>query len=98
VVSFFLIIRMKDLLIGKSADPETQEEIRNLIADDPHIGKIFNIITVQFGPYIMLACKVKMKGNPDSRATCESINTLERALKKNIPEIKWSFIEPDIMD
>jgi cation diffusion facilitator family transporter len=97
VVSFFLIIRMKDLLIGKSADPETQATIRELIQSDPHIDEIFNIITVQYGPYIMLACKIKMNGKPHIRAACESINALERNLKKQIPEIKWSFIEPDIV-
>jgi divalent metal cation (Fe/Co/Zn/Cd) transporter len=89
---------MKDLLIGKSADPVIQDALRNLIKKDPQVEGIFNIITVQFGPYIMLACKIKMKGDPRVREGCESINALERRIKKEIPEIRWSFIEPDVKD
>ncbi|MGK0262852.1 MAG: hypothetical protein ACI8UD_001498, partial [Planctomycetota bacterium] len=29
---------------------------------------------------------------------CESINRLEAELKQRFPEIRWSFIEPDIAD
>lgn len=96
IVSFFLIIRMKDLLIGKSADPEVQEAIFDHIKSDERIANVFHIITVQIGPYIMLAAKIKLKGTRDTQSACQAINALERSLKQRIPDIKWSFIEPDI--
>ena len=97
IVSFFLIIRMKDLLIGKSADPDIQLAIRNHIDSDPNIEDVFNIITVQLGPYIMLAGKIKLKGTLDITTACNAVNRLEVSLKKHIPQIKWCFIEPDIV-
>jgi len=96
LVSFFLILRMKDLLLGKSADPDIQEAIRRHIAGDPQIQDVLNIITVQMGPYIMLAGKLKLKAGLDATGACAAINSLEAALKQRFPEIKWSFIEPDI--
>lgn len=96
IVSFFLILRMKSLLIGKSADPEIQAIIDAQIASDPNIEKVLNSITIQVGPYIMLAAKIKMAGSMDIESTCKAINTMEQNLKQAVPDVKWSFIEPDI--
>ncbi|MBU1168972.1 MAG: cation diffusion facilitator family transporter [Proteobacteria bacterium] len=96
IVSLFLIIRMRDLLIGKSADPDIQKAILNHIESDPLIEDIFNIITIQIGPYVMLAGKIKIKGKVDIHTACQTINRMESSLKKQLPQIRWSFIEPDI--
>jgi cation diffusion facilitator family transporter len=98
MVSLFLIIRMKDLLIGKSAAPDIQMAIRKHMEADPLIEDIFNIITVQIGPYVMLAGKIKIKDPVDIQTACQTINKMEAGLKAVIPEIKWSFIEPDIIN
>ncbi len=98
IVSFFLITRMKSLLIGRSADPDIQELISKTIDSDPDIIKVYNILTIQTGPYIMLAGKIKLRGDIDISKGCEIINRMERDLKNNFPEIKWSFIEPDTSD
>lgn len=96
LVSVFLIIRMKDLLIGKSADPDIEAAIKNIIMANAHIDGVLNVITVQIGPYIMLAGKVKLKKELNITEACQAINGLEKDLKKRFPEIKWSFMEPDI--
>ena len=96
IVSLFLILRMKDLLIGKSADPEIQQAVYDHITSDNRIADVFNIITIQIGPYIMLAAKIKLKDTSDTKSACEAINAMERGLKQRVPDIKWSFIEPDI--
>lgn len=97
IVSFFLIIRMKDLLIGKSADPEIETAIRRYLETDPMIETILNIITVQIGPYIMLAGKIRLKKGIEITEACRAINRMESNLKKEIPQIRWSFMEPDII-
>jgi len=95
-VSVFLIIRMKALLIGKSADPDIEDAIRKHIGSEPQITDIYNIITIQVGPYVMLAGKIKLKSGMDIDAACAVINKMEKSLKEAIPDLKWSFIEPDI--
>jgi divalent metal cation (Fe/Co/Zn/Cd) transporter len=57
---------------------------------------VLNIITVQFGPHIMLAAKIRMyPGIPIEQAVVR-LDELERKLKQEQPDIRWCFLEPDI--
>lgn len=98
VVSVFLTLRVRSLLVGRSADPMIQDAIAKIISDDDHIEKVFNIITLQFGPDTLLAAKIKLKSGIDIDTAIADINRLERHLKAEIPKLKWCFIEPDVED
>jgi cation diffusion facilitator family transporter len=98
VISAFIGWRIRSLLVGRSADPEVQEAIDAIIAEDPDILGIFNTITIQFGPDTMLAVKVQMDPNLTINQAIVHINDLERNLKARIPKLKWCFVEPDISD
>ncbi len=98
VVSVFVAARVRSLLVGRSADPLIQKAIDNIIGQQPDIEKVFNIITIQFGPDTMLAAKIKIRSGMDIDAAVMSINALERRLKEEIPNLEWCFIEPDITD
>lgn len=97
-ISVFLAMRVRTLLVGRSADPEIQEAIDRVIEDQPDIERVFNTITMQFGPDTMLAAKIKIKSGVDIDAAAATINLLERTLKAEIPNLKWCFIEPDVVD
>ncbi len=98
VISAFVAWRVRSLLVGRSADPEIQAAIDAVIAGDPDIEKVFNTITIQFGPDTMLALKVKLNSNLMIDEAVEHINDLERNLKARIPKLKWCFVEPDVSD
>jgi len=98
VISVFLSSRVQSLLVGRSADPLIREAIHKVIRDDEDIEHVFNSITMQMGPYTMLASKIKLKSGIDIDAAVEVINALEIRLKDEIPNLKWCFIEPDVMD
>ncbi len=98
IVSIFVATRVRSLLVGRSADPLIQEAIENIIGQEPDIEKVFNTITMQFGPDTMLAAKIKMRSGLDIDAAVDSINALERRLKDEIPNLQWCFIEPDVID
>ncbi len=98
IISLFLIVRVKSLLIGHSADPDLEAMIHKEITVDKHIEKVFNIITLQFGPQVMLAAKIKIKGDVNIDEACRIINQLERRIRKEFSEIRWIFMEPDIED
>jgi divalent metal cation (Fe/Co/Zn/Cd) transporter len=89
---------VQSLLVGRSADPLVQEEIDKLIRDHEEIERIFNTITMQMGPYTLLAAKVKVKSGIDIDTAIRGINELEARLKQEFPNLKWCFIEPDISD
>ena len=98
VVSVFIALRVRSLLVGRSADPLIQEAIDNVIGQEPDIEQVFNTITMQFGPDTMLAAKVRLRAGMEIDAAIRSINSLERRLKEEIPNLEWCFIEPDIAD
>lgn len=98
VVSVFLTMRVRSLLVGRSADPLIQETIAEVIRHDDDIEKVFNVITLQFGPDTLLAAKIKLKSGIDIDTAVADINALEKRLKEEIPGLKWLFIEPDVED
>lgn len=98
VISVFIALRIRSLLVGRSADPMIQDAIDTVITEHDNIEVCFNTITIQFGPDTMLAAKIKMKPSLDIDEAVASINALERDLKNKIPNLKWCFIEPDTSD
>lgn len=96
IVSFFIGVKVKSLLIGQSTDDETCEEIRLLLEARPEIDRIYNLITLQLGSQIMVAIKARMKDAGSVEQLISNINTCESELKKKNPAIKWVFFEPDL--
>jgi cation diffusion facilitator family transporter len=98
VVAIFVSIRVKALLIGRSADPDLVAAIEEVIAEDDDILKVYNVLTLQMGPQVMLAAKIRMREGLEITAACKKINRLEVLLKERFPEIGWCFVEPDVAD
>ena len=98
VISIFVAWRIGSLLVGRSADPAIQAVIDDIINKQEGIECVFNTITIQYGPDTMLAAKIKMRSDMTIDAAVASINALERELKERVPNLKWSFIEPDVDD
>lgn len=98
LISVFIALRIRSLLVGRSADPDIQEAIDEVIADQDGIESVFNTITIQFGPDTMLAAKIKMRAGMSLDEAVDQINALERELKARIPKLRWCFIEPDNED
>jgi cation diffusion facilitator family transporter len=96
LVSLFIAVKVKSLLIGQSADTETCGKITGFLEGRPEVEEVLNIITLQLGPGIMVAIKAKMSKVSTSDELIENINTCERLLRKEIPSIRWIFFEPDI--
>jgi cation diffusion facilitator family transporter len=97
-VSVFIAVRVRSLIVGRSAEADLRAAINSEIDVDPAIDRLFNAITMQFGPQVMLAAKVKMKPGISVEEAVAHINQLERRIKTRFPEVGWCFIEPDIED
>ena len=98
VISVFLTMRVQSLLVGRSADPIVRQAINKVIQEHDNIEQLFNTITMQMGPYTLLAAKVKLRSGIDIEAAVRDINALEVRLKQEIPNLKWCFMEPDVSD
>jgi cation diffusion facilitator family transporter len=98
-VAIFLAYEVKSLLLGEAADPTLLDDICKVAAEDPRIEKVLRAITVQQGPgEILVACKLKYKPGLSGEEMVASINDFEVRMQTRVPEVKWSFVEPDHVD
>ncbi len=97
-VSVFVARRIRSLLVGRSAEPKLVALIDEIIAADPAIDKLLNTITLQFGPNVMLAAKIRFDPDLTLNEAVARINALEVRIKQHAPAVRWCFIEPDITD
>ncbi len=95
VVAVFVAIEVKAMLIGQSIDPERQAELRRFIEDRPEVGRVISLITLQLGNDAMVSVQAQMREQQSATVLVEQINAVERALKAQFPEVKWSFFEPE---
>jgi cation diffusion facilitator family transporter len=97
VVAAGIGIEIKALLIGQSAEGETEARLREFLQRQPGVEKILRLLTLQLGTSLMVAVKAKMA--PESAAELvAAINRAEAAARAEFPEIQWLFFEPDVVD
>lgn len=90
-------VEIKGLLIGQSAEAETEERIRTFLEGNGEVEKVYRLITLQLGTSLMVALKAKMRARTAGELVA-AINRAEVALRAQFPEIQWLFFEPDIAD
>ncbi len=98
IVSFFVAVKVKSLLIGQSADEDIRLGINDFLEKRPEINQVLNVITLQLGPQIMLTVKAKMTETKSTEKLINDINICEKELKSLFPTVQWVFFEPDKVD
>ena len=96
VVAVLVAIEIKAMLIGQSVDPAVQARMRRFLDERPEIGNVINLITLQLGNDVMVSVQAEMREEQSARSLAMQINDIERALKREFPEVRWSFFEPDV--
>ncbi|HEY5946358.1 MAG TPA: cation diffusion facilitator family transporter [Kofleriaceae bacterium] len=98
-VAVFLAKEIQSLLVGEAADPKLQRAVEQLAIDDPNVDQVLRLLTIQQGPgEIVVAMKLRFRSGLETTQLVDAINTFERELKHRVPEVRWSFIEPDSAD
>jgi cation diffusion facilitator family transporter len=98
VVAFFIAVEVKQLLIGQSVDPAELEKMRKFLNQSPEVDKVYNLLTMQFGPDAMVAVKARMKPTGSENDLIAAINKVEEAFRLEFTSVAWLFFEPDIKD
>ena len=92
----WLAYETKSLLIGESAEPETVEGIRSLVARNDHVLHVNELLTMHMGPeFILVTVSVEFD---DSRAADDiedAIHSIDSEIKSSYPEVKRIFIEAE---
>jgi Predicted Co/Zn/Cd cation transporters len=96
VVAVLVAIEVKAMLIGQSMDPERQVQLRGFLEGRPEIDSVVSLITLQLGSQVMVSVQARMRERTDARALLSQVDEVERALKREFPEVLWSFFEPEL--
>ena len=95
VIAVFVAVEIKAMLIGQSVDPAVQARMRQFLDDRAEISHVINLITLQLGNDVIVSVQAEMHEAESTAALVTRINEIERALKLEFPEVRWSFFEPD---
>lgn len=95
VVAVFVAIQVKAMLIGQGVEPARQAQMLAFLEARPEIDRVLNLITFQLGHEAMVSVQATMREGRDVDALLAAIDTVERALKAEFPEVRFSFFEPD---
>ena len=98
VIAVFVAVEVKALLIGQSVEPARRAAICKFLADRDDIVEVFNVITLQLGPDVMVAIQASLGDDMRAAELVQRINAIEADLRLAFPEVKWSFFEPDDSD
>jgi cation diffusion facilitator family transporter len=98
VIAVFIAVEVKDLLIGQSVDPAILAEMREFLEERPEIEKLFNLLTMQFGPDAMVAVKAQMAPTGSEEDLIAVINKVESEFRSRFQMTSWIFFEPDVED
>ena len=97
IVAIGIAIEIQGLLIGQSAEPDTEAAIRSFLEQRQEIARVLRLITLQLGGNVMVAVKAHMR-DENATAMVAAINRVEAATREAFPEIQWLFFEPDVAD
>jgi divalent metal cation (Fe/Co/Zn/Cd) transporter len=97
-VAAFLALEIKSLLTGEAADPGVLAALKECVAEDPRLSSLLNCVALQQGPgEVLVAAKVRLQDALHGPQIVEAINALEKRLKAKRGDVKWLFIEPDVV-
>jgi len=97
VVAVGIGVEIQGLLIGQSAERETEAAIRSFLEQRGEVQRVLRLITLQLGGSLMVSVKAHMHG-ASAEELVASINGVEAALRGAFPQIQWLFFEPDLAD
>jgi cation diffusion facilitator family transporter len=97
IVAIGIGIEIKALLIGQSAERETEARLREFLLKQPGVERIYRLLTLQLGTSLMVSVKANIRAHT-ARELVETINRAEAATRAEFPEVQWLFFEPDIAD
>jgi cation diffusion facilitator family transporter len=87
----------KSLIIGEGAAPELLKKIRTLLLREDSIRRVIHIRSLHLGAEdVLLAVKAEFNERLSVQQICVLINSLEKEIRAQFPEITKIFIEPDV--
>jgi cation diffusion facilitator family transporter len=95
VVAVRLGMDNKEYLIGRAADPEVLETIRNEIDNTPGVERLVDLLTMYVGPdHLIVAARVDFGGDISADRAEEIADEIDRRLAERLPQAPQVFLDP----
>jgi len=98
VIAVLLAVEVKALLIGQGVETHVCEDMKRFLQQRPEVDHLYNLLTLQMGPDVMVAIKARMRPTGSEDELINAINRVERKFHEAFPVAKWLFFEPDNKD
>ncbi|UGB39209.1 cation diffusion facilitator family transporter [Frateuria soli] len=95
IAAALLARESKGLLLGEPAHPRLRESLLAIAANDPGVGRVNGVLTVQMGPHTVVAA---LSAEFEDRLTTpqieQCINRIEQAVRRRHAEVTSLFVKP----
>ena len=98
IVAVLLAIEVKALLIGQGVEKHIRDRMRTFLQERSEIEELYNFLSLQMGPDVMIAVKAKMRPTGSEVELLNAINRVEREFRETFTMTTWLFFEPDNSD
>lgn len=99
ILAYFLLLAVKDLLIGRSTTPEVEEKIRNAVLDIKEVEEVLDLRTMILGPEKLLVnIEVHIKDNLTTNTIEKLMDRIKQHIQEEVPTVKHIQIELETPD
>ncbi|MEO6987086.1 MAG: cation diffusion facilitator family transporter [Aquihabitans sp.] len=97
IIAIILVVEMKSLLIGESANRKDMEAMRAAIEIEPEVMRIIHMKASHIGPEeILLGAKVEFQHDLTVVDVAAAIDRVERNIRAQVPAARVIYLEPDV--
>ncbi len=85
-------------MLGEAASPEVERRIVEAMEGGDNVCRVIHIRTEHLGPEeLLVAAKLEFDGDLSIRELADVINEVEAAVRKEVPEARVIYLEPDVV-
>jgi cation diffusion facilitator family transporter len=97
IVAVILGVETKSLLIGESARPGQDAEIRAAFESSPHVTRVIHLRTLHLGPdELLVGAKLEFDRGLDMAALATAIDQAEARVRAAVSLVTTMYVEPDL--
>ena len=95
-VAIWLAYETKGLLIGESAGSEVKQQLETLVAENPNVERVNELVTLHMGPeFVLVTMSLEFTDDLDVEDVEQTITQLNQEVKQAVPNVKRVFIEAE---
>jgi cation diffusion facilitator family transporter len=98
VIAIVLAIEMRSLLLGEAASPDVERRIVEAMEGGDNVCRVIHLRTEHLGPEdLLVAAKLEFAADLSMRELANVVNEVEAAVRKEVPEARVIYLEPDVV-